>query len=254
MGQQHRLRLLHTQGSGMNGIARFGDEPVHRCLTQLQLHSRAHGRSEIHRAVRLAVDGVGGVRNPVVSEEQGVLDAERDQGAAADLGFRPGDPLRVDVHRAPVAELEHLAPRGLGHGCLLARRPIAVREGDADRSADRREGEMVLVRVAVRDLLELALRRVVRGRAADDRYARGRTRDASQQLLFRSHEGEGQQRPCGAAELLQDVLGSLLAGREGVVAHGHDRDRPRPIGDQHQAGRPAGAGDPAVVPEHAGGR
>ena len=113
MGEHDGLRVAHALDRLVDDVARLGDQPVDGGLAQLQDHAGAHGRPEVHRAVRVAVDRVGGVRDPVLVEEQRVLHAERHESAAADLGLGSGDPLRVDVHGPAAAELEHRSPRGL---------------------------------------------------------------------------------------------------------------------------------------------
>ena len=150
---------------------------------------------------------------------------------------------------------KHRAPRGLRDGRLLAGQSVAIREGIADRAAEGRDGEVVLVGMAVRELLELAVGRVVRRRPADHRHAGGHLGDPSQDLLLGSHEGDGQQGARLAAKLREGGMRRRLAGRVTVaLADGRHADPGRPVRDQHQAGRAAFAGDPAGVLEDAGGR
>ena len=165
------------------------------------------------------------------------------------------DPFRVDVHGPAAVELVRRPPGGLGDDGLLAGRAVTVREGVADRPAQGGDGEVVLVGMAVRELLELAVGRMVRCRAADHRHTVGHLVDPSQDLFLGSHVGDGEQGAGLAAKLLDGLQGCRLAGRETVaIADGGHAHAGLPVGDQHQAGRAAVAGDPAGVLEHAGGR
>ena len=107
------LRVTHALGSLVNRVARFGDQPVHRVLAQLQDHAGTHRRAEVHGAVGVAVDRMGRVRDPVLVEEQRILHAERDEGPAADLGLGLAHPFRVHVHGSAAVELIAVRPEAL---------------------------------------------------------------------------------------------------------------------------------------------